>query len=108
MKVLGRIFLNSRKERRKDGKTERRNDGKTERRKDGKTERRSFFVRCRRTYVLNNTVCKKKIIRSSVYLSKHFISEKNICKNVYSFLKYIKIRIVTEKCLALATTNDFI
>ena len=29
MKVLGRIFLNSRKERRKDGKTERRKDGKT-------------------------------------------------------------------------------
>ena len=34
MKVLGRIFLNSRK--------------------DVKTERRSFFVSCRRTYVLNN------------------------------------------------------
>ena len=34
MKVLGIIFLNSRK--------------------DVKTERRSFFVRCRRTYVLNN------------------------------------------------------
>ena len=33
MKVLGRIFLNSRKEGRKDG---------------------VFFVRCRRTYVLNN------------------------------------------------------
>ena len=29
MKVLGRIFLNSRKERRKDGKKERRKDGKT-------------------------------------------------------------------------------
>ena len=26
----------------------------TERRKDGKTERLSFFVRCKRTYVLNN------------------------------------------------------
>ena len=37
MKVLERIFLNSRKEGRK----------------DVKTERRSFFVRCRRTYVLN-------------------------------------------------------
>ena len=35
MKVLGRIFLNSRKEGRKDGKTE-------------------FFVRCRRIYVHNN------------------------------------------------------
>ena len=46
MKVLGRIFLNSRKERRK--------DGKKERRKDVKTERRSFFVSCRRTYVLKN------------------------------------------------------
>ena len=34
MKVLGRIFLNSRT----DVKTERRKDGKTERRKDGKTE----------------------------------------------------------------------
>ena len=33
MKVLGKFFLNSRKERRKDEKTE-------------------FFVRCRRTYVL--------------------------------------------------------
>ena len=44
MKVLGRIFLNSRKEIRKDGKTEGRKDGKTE----------FFFVRCRRTYVLNN------------------------------------------------------
>ena len=44
MKVLGRIFLNSRT----DGKTERRKDVKTERRKDG-----VFFVRCRRTYVLN-------------------------------------------------------
>ena len=42
MKVVGKIFLNSR------------TDGKTERRKDVKTERRSFFVRCRRTYVLNN------------------------------------------------------
>ena len=42
MNVLERIFLNSRKEGRKEG------------RKDGKTERRSFFVRCRRTYVLNN------------------------------------------------------
>ena len=51
MKVLGRIFLNSRKERRKDVKTERRKDVKTERRKDG-----VFFVRCRRTYVLNNTL----------------------------------------------------
>ena len=40
MNVLGRIFLNSRKGRRKDGKTERRKDG-------------FFFVRCRRTYVLN-------------------------------------------------------
>ena len=39
MKVLGRIFLNSRKEGRKDGKTE-------------------FFVRCRRTYVLNNCFLK--------------------------------------------------
>ena len=29
MKVLGRIFLNSRKERRKDGKTEKRKDVKT-------------------------------------------------------------------------------
>ena len=29
-------------------------EGKTERRKDVKTERRSFFVSCRRTYVLNN------------------------------------------------------
>ena len=38
MNVLGRIFLKSRKERRK----------------DGKTDRRSFFVSCRRTYVLNN------------------------------------------------------
>ena len=28
-------------------------EGQTERRKDGKTERRSFFVSCRRTYVLN-------------------------------------------------------
>ena len=37
MKVLGRIFLNSRKEGRKDVKTERRKDVKTERRKDGKT-----------------------------------------------------------------------
>ena len=45
MKVLGRIFLNFRK----DVKTERRKDVKTERRKDG-----VFFVRCRRTYVLNN------------------------------------------------------
>ena len=34
MKVLGRIFINSRT----DGKTEGRKDGKTERRKDGKTE----------------------------------------------------------------------
>ena len=34
MNVLGRIFLNSRK----DGKTERRKDVKTERRKDVKTE----------------------------------------------------------------------
>ena len=41
MKVLGRIFLNSRKEGRKDVKTERRKDG-------------GFFVSCRRTYVLNN------------------------------------------------------
>ena len=40
MNVLGRICLNSRKDRRK----------------DGKTERRSFFVRCRRTYVLNNNL----------------------------------------------------
>ena len=40
MKVLGRILLNSS------------TDGKTERRKDVRTERRSFFVRCRRTYVL--------------------------------------------------------
>ena len=58
MKVLGRIFLNSRKDRRKDVKTERRKDVKTERRKDVKTERRSFFVSCRRTYILkkkNNT-----------------------------------------------------
>ena len=55
MKVLGRIFLKSRKERRKDVKTERRKDGKTERRKDRKTEIRSFFVRCRRTYVLKKT-----------------------------------------------------
>ena len=30
MNVLGRIFLNSRKDRRKDGKTERRKDEKTE------------------------------------------------------------------------------
>ena len=45
MKVLGRIFLNSRK----DVKTERRKDVKTERRKD-----RVFFVRCRRNHVLNN------------------------------------------------------
>ena len=35
MKALGRIFLNSRKERQKDVKTE------------------FFFVKCRRTYVLN-------------------------------------------------------
>ena len=35
MKVLGRIFLNFHKERRKDG---------------------VFFVRCRRTYVLKNTM----------------------------------------------------
>ena len=35
MNVLGRIFLKSRKERRKDAKTERRKDVKTERRKDG-------------------------------------------------------------------------
>ena len=35
MNVLGRIFLNSRKDRRKDVKTERRKDVKTERRKDG-------------------------------------------------------------------------
>ena len=39
MNVLGRIFLNYR------------TDGKTERRKDG-----VFFVRCRRTYVLNNSL----------------------------------------------------
>ena len=38
MKVLGRIFLNSCKEIRK----------------DVKTERQSFFVKCRRNYVLNN------------------------------------------------------
>ena len=37
MKVLGRIFLNSRKERCKDVMTERRKDLKTERRRDGKT-----------------------------------------------------------------------
>ena len=48
MNVLGRIFLNSRK----DVKTERRKDGKTERRKDVKTE--FLFVKCRRTYVLKN------------------------------------------------------
>ena len=41
MKLLERIFLNSRKDRRKDGKTERSKDGKTERRKDVKTE---FFL----------------------------------------------------------------
>ena len=41
MNVLGRIFLNSRKDRQKDVKTERRKDG-------------VFFLRCRRTYVLNN------------------------------------------------------
>ena len=43
MNVLGRIFLKSRKDSRKDVKTERRKDVKTE-----------FFVRCRRTYVLKN------------------------------------------------------
>jgi hypothetical protein len=48
MKVLGRIFLKSRKERRKS--REERRKSRKERRKDGKTE---FFVRCRRTYVLN-------------------------------------------------------
>ena len=48
MNVLGRSFLNSRKDRRKDVKTERRKDVKTERRKNG-----VFFVSCRRTYVLN-------------------------------------------------------
>ena len=40
MNVLGRIFLNSRK----DGKTERRKDGETERREDRKTERRKDGV----------------------------------------------------------------
>ena len=38
MNVLGRIFLKSRKDSRKDVKTERWKDGKTERRKDVKTE----------------------------------------------------------------------
>ena len=64
MKVLGRIFLNSRK------------DVKTERRKDGKTE---FFVSCRRTYVLN----KKgpglyKFIGPKVYVLKVSIEEPRI------------------------------
>ena len=36
-------------------------EGKTERRKDVKTERRSFFVSCRRTYVLNNVIDTEKI-----------------------------------------------
>ena len=36
-RFIGRIFLNSRKDRHK----------------DVKTERKSFFVKCRRTYVLN-------------------------------------------------------
>ena len=31
-------------------------DVKTERRKDGKTERWIFFVKCRRTNVLNNAI----------------------------------------------------
>ena len=52
MKVLGRIFLNSRKDRQK--------DIKTERHKDGKTERRNFFVSCRRTYVLTKSAQKTK------------------------------------------------
>ena len=63
MNVLGRIFLNSRKNRRKDVKTERRKDVKTERRKDGKTERRSFFVSCRRTYVLNKIITLKSYLK---------------------------------------------
>ena len=58
MKVLGRIFLNSRTY----GKTERRKDVKTERCKDGKTE--FFFVRCRRTYVPNNA---KPIIKDLLF-----------------------------------------
>ena len=41
MKVLGRIFVKSRKERRT----------------DVETERWSFFVRCRRTYVLKKALC---------------------------------------------------
>ena len=42
MNVLGRIFLNSRKERRKDVKTD-------------------FFVRCRRTYVLKKTLRGRRV-----------------------------------------------
>ena len=55
MNVLGRIFLNSGKDRRKDVKTLIHKDVKTERRKEGKMERRKdrvFFVKCRRTYLI--------------------------------------------------------
>ena len=41
MKVLGRICLNSRKDRRKDGKVQ-------------------FFLRCKRTYVINNNLNKEE------------------------------------------------
>ena len=65
MKVLGRIFLNSCKKGHK----------------DVKTERRSFFVRCRRTYVLN-----KCLISTKFYA--------NVCSKWYQ--KKYKFHITAE------------
>ena len=60
MKVVGRIFLYSRKDRRKDVKTE-------------------FFVRCRRTYVLNNCIIKKDYLISGIifHIDNMFTSIEN-------------------------------
>ena len=59
--VLGRIFLNSRKDRRK----------------YGNMERRSFFERCRRTYVLNNSYkpdLNNDILLQNIYVLKRYTS----------------------------------
>ena len=86
MKVLGRIFLNSRKERRKDGKTE-------------------FFVRCRRTYVLNNEslILTPKIFFGVGVKKNLYLYTRNL---LYQYLTPVFFNKITFVNLQLENTNS--